>query len=173
MNRFIRTERLRTSDANPPDRELSTRFGTNLKEWLDFFVSDAVEADNIRREAKRLQHVRNNIAHNIWMLRLDTQLGAVVNIVQENEDFYREEAEWRDDQRTKGKRAQKPQPDQFLTDTYFEADLIKAANDMLKLSAAMRLAETASYAKRYPPESWRPTRPPLSRPTDDPSPSQE
>jgi hypothetical protein len=93
MNRAILNGRNIKEWKHPPDRKLN-RFQDNLNEWTKLFLRshDNEKAKELRAEIKRLQQIRNDIAHNIWMVRLDTTLGVVINIVQENWKFWEEEA---------------------------------------------------------------------------------
>jgi hypothetical protein len=115
-----------------------------LNEWIQLFLgSDENEkAEALREEAKRLQQIRNDIAHNIWKVRLDATLGVAINIVQENWRFWEEEAQW-------GKRKQnepeKDYPETYRTTQYLEAFLLSAIQRIDKLVMEMRTAEGPGF----------------------------
>jgi len=151
MNRFILTERMKRKFVHPPERKLSHRFRENLKEWITLFLGGGgKEAEFIRTEARLLQIIRNDIAHNIWTLRLDTQLGLAVNVVQENDRFWQEEEDWiAASQLTPPPRNPKAQPATFRTDTCFGSDLADATVRMDQLAGVMRNAEARHFSQEY------------------------
>ncbi|HVI78885.1 MAG TPA: hypothetical protein VM715_12135 [Candidatus Acidoferrum sp.] len=145
MNRAILNGRNIKEWKHPPDRKLS-RFQDNLNEWIKLFLGshENEKAKEIRAETKRLQQIRNDIAHNIWMVRLDTTLGVAINIVQENWKFWEEEAQWGKRKRNK---PEKDRPETYRTTQYLEAFLLSAIHRIDELVIEMRTAE--AHGMRY------------------------
>jgi hypothetical protein len=78
------------------------------------------------------------------MVRLDTTLGVLINIVQENWKFWEEEAQWGTRKRNK---PEKDRPETYRTTQYLEAFLLSAIHRIDELVIEMRTAE--AHGIRY------------------------
>jgi hypothetical protein len=98
----------------------------------------------LEQKQNAFKQIRNDIAHNIWMVRLDTTLGVAINIVQENWKFWEEEAQWGKRKRNK---PEKDRPETYRTTQYLEAFLLSAIHRIDELVIEMRTAE--AHGMRY------------------------
>jgi hypothetical protein len=71
----------------------------------------------------------------------------VINVVRVNDRFWEDEAAWLAEQRENPGPQQKPAPETFPTETYFEADLTGAIDDIARVTTSMRQIESASFLK--------------------------
>jgi hypothetical protein len=149
MNRAILTARMLRKRAHPAERKLSQKFRVNLNEWIRLFMPDHTEGEraSLWSEMIRLHLIRNDIAHNIWTLRLDREFGVTFNVVRVNDRFWEQEAARLAEQGENPGRQQKPAPETFPTGTYFEADLTRAIDDIARVMTSMRQIESTSFFK--------------------------
>ena len=149
MNRSILTARLLRNRANPPERKLSDKFRVNLHEWMRLFMPAHTDGEraSLWSEVIQLHLIRNDIAHNIWTLRLDREFGVTVNVVRVNDPLWEEEAARLVEQPENPGRQQKPAPGTSPSGTYFEADLTGAIDAIARVTTSMRQIESASFLK--------------------------
>lgn len=101
------------------------RLKDRLAEWIKRLdvVGRSTAGDMFRTEARRLGHVRNNLAHNVQAMWIDTTNELRIFTTWTNKDFEKEYARWE-------KRPIGAPPLPLATATYSGADIEAAYNDI-------------------------------------------
>lgn len=121
----------------PPVQHLRW-FDDSFKEWSnEIFGDDEREKNKLHDKVRSLKIVRDDVAHNIWSVRLDIDRGVVINIVQRNQNIIKEKESYAAKAKRDPRRNPLTKPTFFKTVTYREENLERVIAEISEITSLM------------------------------------